>query len=84
MPAELRFPLYALTDIKTTKTVFGGNAKDRRMLLFTTAENASHYRWKLDLAASVVRLKEPKDLRMLLALQGEDVTFGVEFDPSGD
>jgi hypothetical protein len=82
MPADLRFPLYALADLGTSKTVFRGSANDLRMLLFTSAENASHYRASQELSASVVRLREPKDLRMLLSLQGDQVTFGVEIDPA--
>jgi hypothetical protein len=74
--------MYALADLKTSKTVFAGDAHGLRMLLFTSAENASRYRTSRELSASVVRLKEPKDLRMLLSLQGDQVTFGVEIDPA--
>jgi len=84
MPADLRFPLYALADAPTSKTVFRGPPNDRRLLLFTTAERASRYRSGLHLTASVVKLKEPKDLRSLLAQQAEESTFGVEIDPAED
>jgi hypothetical protein len=81
MPVDLRFPLYALADIQTTNTVFRGSKDDRRLLLFTTAESASRYRSKLELNASVVKLREPKDLRILLSMQSQTPKFNVEIDP---
>ncbi|HEX6960734.1 MAG TPA: hypothetical protein VF175_02625 [Lacipirellula sp.] len=81
MPAELQFPLYALADAYTAKTVYGGSAKSRRLLLFTSAEKASYYRRTRDLAASVVRLREPRDVRILLSAQEQDGPFDVEIDP---
>lgn len=84
MPADLRFPLYALADASTSKTVFRGPPQDRRLLLFTTAEYASRYRSRVNLTTSVVKLKEPKDLRALLAQQAEESTFSVEIDPPED
>ena len=80
MPVELHFPLYALADIATSKTVYGGPASKPRLLLFTSAERASNYRRRRDLAASVVRLREPRDLRILLSLQDRDIEFDVEID----
>jgi hypothetical protein len=84
MPVDFRFPLYALADIQTTKTVYRGEKGDRRLLLFTTAENASRYRSKLELAASVVKLREPKDLRILLSMQSQTPAFSIEIDPPED
>jgi hypothetical protein len=84
MPARLQFPLYALADFDTSKTVFRGVPGDRRLLVFTTAEKASHYRSSLQLTASVVKLKEPRDLRILLSIQTEEPGFGVEIDPAQD
>jgi hypothetical protein len=81
MRVDLRFPLYALADIQTTQTLFRGEVGDRRLLLFTTAENASRYRSKLELNASVVKLREPKDLRILLSMQSQTPKFNVEIDP---
>jgi len=83
MPAELRFPLYALADATTTETIFKGRQKDRRLVLFTSAEKASDYRSRLNRPASVVKLKEPKDVRMLLSQQGQ-APFDVEIDPTED
>lgn len=80
MPAELQFPLYALADIATSKTVYGGPAKKPRLLLFTSAEKASDYRRRKELAASVIRLREPRDLRILLSLQDKTSDFDVEID----
>jgi hypothetical protein len=81
MPGRLEFPLYALAHLETSKTVFRGVPGDRRLLLFTTAENASRYRSALQLTASVVKLKEPRDLRILMSIQTEEPGFGVEIDP---
>jgi hypothetical protein len=81
MPAELQFPLYALADASTAKTVYGNHAKRPRLLLFTSAEKASGYRRVRDLAASVVRLREPQDLRILLSAQENAEPFDVEIDP---
>jgi hypothetical protein len=81
MAVDLQFPLYALADIATSKTVYGGPATKRRLLLFTSAEKASDYRMRKELAASVIRLREPRDLRILLSLQEKDDAFDVEIDP---
>lgn len=84
MPKELRFPLFALADRTSAKYVFSEDSSDRRLLLFTTAENASRYRSIRDSSLSVVKLKEPNDLRTLIATQGEAPTFGVEIDPAAE
>jgi hypothetical protein len=80
MPAELRFPLYSLADAATEKTIFTGAKNDRRLLLFTTAERANRYGATLECTASIVRLKEPSDLRILLASQGDEPAFNIEID----
>jgi len=80
MPAELRFPLYSLTDSTTEKTIFKHSENDRRLLLFTTAEKASRYRASLGDPALIVKLKEPNDLRSLLASQGDESAFSIEID----
>ncbi|HEX6963894.1 MAG TPA: hypothetical protein VF175_18650 [Lacipirellula sp.] len=80
MPVELQFPLYALADIATSQTVYGGSGKRPRLLLFTSAEKASNYRRRRELVASVIRLREPRDLRILLSLQDKTSDFDVEID----
>ena len=81
MPSQLQFPLYALAEFTTAKTIFGESDGRRRLLLFTTAERASRYRRTRDLAASVVRLKETRDVRTLLSSQDKSEQFDVEIDP---
>jgi hypothetical protein len=81
MAAQLQFPLYALAEFNTAQTVFGEAEGRRRLLLFTTAEKASRYRRMRDLAASVVRLKETRDVRTLLSAQDKSEPFDVEIDP---
>jgi hypothetical protein len=81
MTAQLQFPLYALAEIYTAKTVFAEGPGRRRLLLFTSAENASRYRRAHELAASVVRLKETRDVRTLLSAQDKEEPFEVEIDP---
>jgi sigma54-dependent transcription regulator len=81
MAAQLQFPLYALAEFNTAQTVFGEAEGRRRLLLFTTAEKASRYRRMHDLAASVVRLKETRDVRTLLSAQDDREPFDVEIDP---
>jgi hypothetical protein len=51
-------------------------------VLFTTAEKASRYRRMCELSASVVRLKETRDLRTLLSAQDKSEPFDVEIDPN--
>lgn len=82
MPVNLQFPLYALADMLTAQTIFNGTYNIRRMLLFTSAEKASRYRSNRQLDASIVKLREPKDLRMLFSLQDGKPTFDVEIDPA--
>ena len=84
MPKELRFPLYALADRMSAKYVFSEDTSERRLLLFSTAENASRYRSRKDDALSVVKLKVPNDLRTLIATQGAAPIFGLEIDPVVD
>ncbi len=81
MPGQFQFPLYALAEFHSAKTIFGESALSRRLLLFTTAEKASQYRRARDLAASVIRLREPRDVRTLLSVQDKNAPFDVEIDP---
>jgi hypothetical protein len=69
-----------LTDSTTEKTIFKHSENDQRLLLFTTAEKASRYRASLADPALVVKLKEPSELRSLLASQGDESAFSIEID----
>jgi hypothetical protein len=81
MPASIRFPLYALKGADGATALFRDHGGERRLLLFTSAENASLFRDRAPSAPSMIRLATPDDLRDLLAAQAVEAEFKIEIDP---
>jgi hypothetical protein len=81
MSATFRFPLYALKEADGAGALFRQREGERRLLLFTSAENASDYRNRESAGRTMIRLAAPEDLRNLLAAHAVDPEFKIEIDP---
>jgi hypothetical protein len=81
MSTNFRFPLYALKEADGVGALIRQSEGERRLLLFTSAENASIYRNLETAGSTLIRLAAPEDLRSLLAAHAVDAEFKIEIDP---